>query len=96
MDDPSCWPEVLPRIQSLLNNTSSSTTGKTPNKIPHGFSPRRPLDLCSAVASPNTYVTHAKATNVISFAPANQKQHYDKRHQPIFMKVGVWAMLKLH
>ncbi len=56
MDDPSRWPEVLPWIQSLLNNTSSSTTGKTPNEIAYGFSPRRLLDLCSAIASPNTYV----------------------------------------
>ena len=96
MDDPSCWPEVLPQIQSLLNNTSSSTTGKTPNEIAYGFSPRRPLDLCSAVASPDTYVARAEATDAVSFALANQKEHYDRRHQPLFMKVGEWAMLKLH
>lgn len=45
LEDPALWPEVLPRFQSVLNNTFFSTTGKTPNKIAYGFSPRRPLDL---------------------------------------------------
>ena len=37
MENPSRWPEVLPRIQSLLNNTFFSTTGKTPNEIAYGI-----------------------------------------------------------
>lgn len=36
LDDPFRWPEVLPCIQSILNNTSSSTTSKTPNEIASG------------------------------------------------------------
>ena len=96
MDNPSCWPKVLPRIQSLLNNTSSLTTGKTLNEVAYVFSPRRPLDLCLALTLPNTYVACAKASDVISFALANQKEHYDGRQQPLFMRVGDWAMLRLH
>ncbi len=96
MDDPSRWPEVLPRIQSLLNNTSSSTTGKTLNEVAYGFSPRRPLDLYSATTLPDTYVACAAAADAISFALANHKEHYDRSHQPLFMKIGDWAMLKLH
>ena len=96
MEDTSRWPEVLPRIYSLLNNTSSSTTGKTPNEIAYGFSPRRPLDLCLAATSPNTYVARTGAADAIFFALANHKEHYDRSHQPLFMKVGDWAMLKLH
>ena len=45
IEDPSPWPEVLSRIQTLPNNTSSSTTRKTLNEIAYGFSPRRLLDL---------------------------------------------------
>ena len=71
MEDRSCWPEVLPRIQLLLNNISSFTTGKTPNKIAYKFSPKRPLDLCLAVALPNIYVARAEATDAISFALVN-------------------------
>ena len=96
MEDASRWPEVLPHIQSLLNNTSSSTTGKTPNKIAYGFSPRRPLDLCSAATLPDTYVARTGAADAIFFALANHKEHYNRSHQPLFMKVGDWAMLKLH
>ena len=88
MDDPSRWPEVLHRIQSLLNNTSSSTTGKTPNEIAYRFSPRRLLDLCSTTALPYTHVARTAAADAISFALANQKVHYDRSHQPLFMKVG--------
>ena len=96
MDDPSCWPEILPRIQSLLNNTSSSTTGKTPNKVAYDFLSRRPLDQCSALTLSNTYVAPAEASDTISFALANQKEHYNRSHQPLFMRVGDWAMLRLH
>ena len=96
MENPFRWPEVLPRIQSLLNNTSSTTTGKTPNEIAYRFSPRRTLDLYSTATRPDTYVAHTEATNAISFALANHKEHYDKSHQPLVMKVGDWAMLKLH
>ena len=27
---------------------------------------------------------------------SNQKTTYDRKHQPLFMKVGEWAMLRLH
>lgn len=70
------WPEMLPRIQSLLNNTSSTSMGKTPNGVAYGFSPRRPLDLCSTVTQLDAYVARTKATNAISFALTNQKEHY--------------------
>lgn len=86
--DASQWPEVLPRIQLLLNNTSSSTTEKMPNKIAYGFSARRLLDLCLAVTQPDTYVAHTEAVDTIFFALANHKEHYDRSHQPLFMKVG--------
>ena len=96
LEDPSLWPEVLPRIQSILNNTYSSTTGKTSNKIAYGFSPRRPFNLLSDSLLPNTFQAHADAADAISFALANQKAHYNRKHQPFFMKVGDWAMLKLY
>ena len=96
LEDASLWLEVLPRIQSILNNTSSSTTSKTPNEVAYSFSPRRPLDLLSDPLLPNILQARTDATDAISFALANQKAHYDRKHQPLFMKVGDWAMLKLH
>ena len=96
LEDASLWSEVLPPIQSILNNTSSSTTGKTPNEIAYDFSPRRPLDLLSDPSLPNTFQARSDATDGISFALANQKAHYDRKYQLIFIKIGDLAMLKLH
>lgn len=96
LKDPSCWPEILPCIQSILNHTLSSIMGKTPNKIAYGFSPRRLLDLISLSSLLDTYIAQADIADAISFAFANQKAHYDRKHQPLFMKVGDWAILKLH
>lgn len=96
MDDLFHWPEVLPRIQFLFNNTSSSITGKTLNKVAYGFSPRRSLDLCLTATSLNTSVTQTGAADAIFFALANHKKHFDRSHQSLFMKVGDWALLKLH
>ena len=80
----------------MLNNTLSSTTSKTPNKIAYGFLPRKPLDLISLSSRSNTFVARVDAADAIPFALANQKAHHDKKDQPLFMKIGDWAMLKLH
>ena len=96
LEDPFLWPEMLPRIQSIFNNTSSSITGKTLNEIAYGFFSRRPLNLLSDSLFPNTFQSRTDAADAISFALANQKAHYNRKHQPLFIKVGDWAMLKLH
>lgn len=70
--------------------------GKTLNKVAYGFSLKRPLDLYSTVSQPDIYVACTKAIDVISFALTNQKNHYDRTHQSLFIKVRDWAMLKLH
>lgn len=45
---------------------------------------------------PDTYVAHTRAADAISFALVNHKKHYDKSHQPLFINVRDWAILKLH
>lgn len=54
------------------------------------------MDPLLAVTIPNTDVARTNAADVISFALFNQKEQYDKKHQPLFLKVGDWAILKLH
>lgn len=78
--DPSRWPEVIPRIKFLLNNTSSSITRKTPNEIAYGFSPRKLLDLILATAMSNICVVRTDMANAILFALFNQKEHYDRKN----------------
>ena len=96
LENASLWPKVLPRIQFMLNNTFSLTMGKILNEIAYGFSLCRLLDLLSDPLLPNTFQACTDATNAISFALANQKAHYNRKHQPLFMKVGDWAMLRLY
>ena len=94
--DPSTWLQVLPRIQAIINNSFSLTTEKTSNELAYGFSSRRPLDLLAALPTLDALSARANTTKAISFALLNQKLAYDRRHQPLFMKVGKWALLQLH
>ena len=94
LDRPSKWPKVLPRLQSFLNN--SSATGLTPNEVAYGFTPNNPLDLLSASPMMNHFLARTTASDAIAFAQMSNKFHYDRKHQPMFLKVGDWALLKLH
>lgn len=96
IEDPSRQPKVLLQIQYLLNNISSSTTRKTTNEITYGFLPKRPLDLISTMTMPNTCVAHTDTTDTMSFTFFNQKVYYDRKHQPLFIKIGDQAIPKLH
>ena len=98
LDKPSLWPKILPRLQALLNNSSSSTTGKTPNELAYGFTPNTALDLLTPSSSktPEFLIARQSAKDAISFANANAKYHYDRHHQPMFFRVGDFAYLRLH
>ena len=97
LEKPSDWPKVLPRIQALLNNSPSSTTSKTPNELAYGFKLNRPLDLVAATESPQQpKLARIEAADAISFAQMHQKFHYDRRHQPMYLKQGDEAYLRLH
>lgn len=89
---------MLPRIQALLNNLTSSTTSKAPNEITYGFKLNRPLDLIAATErlSQQHKLARIDTTNAISFAQIHQKYHYDRRHQPIYIKKDNEAYLRLH
>ena len=99
LEKPSQWPTVLPRLQSLLNNSTSSN-GNTPNEVAYGFQPNTALDLLSKQAPVDIGVDRAgariAAEDAISFAQMNFKFHYDRKHQPMFMKVGDYALIRLH
>ena len=84
------------RIQSLLNNTSFSTSRKIPNKIAYRFFPKRPLNLYLATTVADTYITRTRAADSIYFAITNYKKYYNTSYQPLFIKVGNWAMLKFY
>lgn len=96
LDNPGLQPQVFRQIQAIINNTSSSSTSKTPNKVAYNFSPRRPLDLLAAFSTSDALAIRADVSKAISLALLKQKVTYDQKHQPLFIKVGEWAILQLY
>lgn len=80
MEDLFYWPKVLFRIEFLLNNTFSFTTGKTPHKIAYNFLSKRFLDLILAISMRNTYVARINAADAISFAFLDQTEYDRRKH----------------
>ena len=98
---PTDWPKVLPRMQALLNNLTSATTSKTPNELAYGFKLNRPLDLAAtadelATSTDKAKIARVEAADAISFAQMHQKFHYDRRHQPMYLRKGDEAFIRLH
>lgn len=98
MEDPTQWLKVLPEMQALLNNSVSATTNKSPNEISYGFQPNRPLDLLREATRDlqQPSLARIEAADAIIFAQTNQKHHYDRKHQPMYLAEGDWAYLRLH
>lgn len=71
--DASHQPKVLSCIQSILNNISFFTTGKTLNKIVYRFLSRRSSNLLSALPLPDIYIAQTNVVDAIFFTFANQK-----------------------
>lgn len=88
LKDPSQWPQVLSRIQAIINNSLFSITEKTPNKLAYGFTPWRFLDFLVALSTPNALAVRVDVIEAISFALFKQKFSYNCRHQPQFIKIG--------
>ena len=90
------WLKVLLRIQSLINNTESLFTTKTPNKVAFGFTPNRLLDLLAGSIKMNHEIAQVEVKSVISFAQVNFKHHYDYSHQPMNLKINNFVLLCLY
>jgi len=97
LGSPTDWPEVLSRIQAALNNAVSASTGLSPNEVIYGFKPNGVLDLVSPLNSlQSTTTTRIDAIDAIAFANMNIKRAYNRRHHPMFLRVGDFAHIKLH
>lgn len=98
LDKPEYWPEILLRLQALLNNSIVSTR-KSANKVAYGFTLNRPLDLLALPGSEigiDYTLSRISAVDIISFAQISVKYYYNRQHQPIFLKVGEYTLLRLY
>lgn len=97
LEKPSSWPKALPWLQGLLNNFKSSTTNKTLNKVAYRFTPNTALDLLKLLSTdPEFLISYTLARDAIVFANINSKYHYNRHHQPMFLKTGDQAFLRLY
>lgn len=107
MTDNRSWPSILSRLQAALNNSTSASTGKSPNEILYSFRLREPLDLAVASTQATLPMTYELLTNIrnaaridakdaIAFAAMAMKQLYDARHQQKSFKSGDMVNLRLH
>lgn len=105
MANNSEWPTVLPQLQTVLNNSTSATTGKSLNEVIYGLRLREPVDL--AATNNQTPITdealtttrnaaRADVKDAIAFAAMAMKQQYALQHQQRSFKVGNKVNLRLH
>lgn len=65
------WPQVIPCIQPIINNTSLLLAKKRLNKTAYGFFLYRPLDFLIMFPTPNTLTTCANIAEAIFFTLLN-------------------------
>lgn len=80
--------QVFSQIQAIINNISSSSTNKIPNKIAYNFFSCYFFDLLAVFPTPNILATCVDISKAISFALLNQKVTYNQKYQPLFMIIA--------
>ena len=102
LEKPADWPTVLPRMQAILNNSTSNSTGQSPNEVLYGRKVIEPIDPLAApnplseTFSSNEAPYRIGPRDAIDFANMKAKRHYDRKHTAMFLKVGDYAHLRLH
>ena len=96
LENPADWPNCIPQIQSVINNSTSSA-GKSPNEICYGFTPNFTIDFTKDEAVQRDLPkARISTSDALDFAVMNTKHNYDRKHTAMFLKVGEYALLRLH
>lgn len=98
LPNPANWEEGIGPIQSSVNNSRSSSTGKSPNEVVYGFTPTQSTDLVSTKAHTPLIAKFIRieVADAIAFSQMSAKWVYDKNHKSITLAVGDFALLRLH
>jgi hypothetical protein len=89
------WSRSLGQIQAAFNN-SIGPTGKTPNEIVYGFTPNFAPRLATDAQEIDIPLARIEVADALDLIALRDKAYYDRRHTPMFLKVGEWALLRLH
>lgn len=95
------WPNVLPAIQGINNNTPSTAIGKSLNKFACRFMLNRSVDQidCSFELSSKVLIPlqlRKEAKDSMNFTHLVYKKNYNRAHQPIFLEINNLVLLYLH
>ena len=98
------WDQILPYIQSIINNSANAITGMAPNELCYGFKVADPTSLLLAAEPPVSEEAFSKlrlikreeADDAMAFASISMKARYDSKHLALELKKGDSVFLKLH
>jgi hypothetical protein len=94
------WPGFLPFLRASMNNSINASTGISPNEYCYGFRLREPTDLINPTGQedPATarVILRQEAADAQAYANLRMKERFDSAHQPLQLKPGDWAFIKLH
>ena len=97
------WWQALPSLQAQLNNSFNAATEISPNEVKYDFKINEAVSLLQhETGQPITNFFEkrlkyrAEAADATAFANAKTKIYYDARHQPLMLKPGNRAYLRLN
>ena len=80
-----------------MNNATSATTGKSPNKVVYSFKFYSIVDLVSPLKVLGLAIyTRIEVYNAVAFANIFIKTFYDRKYHSIYLRVGDYAYIKLY
>jgi hypothetical protein len=92
--------EFLPAFKRVFNNSVNASTGRSPNEIIYGFNLTDSFGVVTDGEAKKfeeeRKIHQQEAQDLIAWANLAMKFCYDKRHIPLLLNPGDFAMLKLY
>lgn len=79
------WDRVLPAVQSKINSSSKTSTGRSPYELMYGTAIRQSWNLLRRL-SPQNFTLYMDADEALKFTAVAMKQTYDQRHSLMHFK----------
>jgi hypothetical protein len=100
MDD---WVRYLAEAEYVINNSSNSSTNKSPNEILYGFKLRSPVDNVAATVTDDSpdkiavdrMIARVDAEDAAKHAAFHIARHYNRKHKDIEFDKGALVFLRL-
>ena len=97
------WDDILPYVQSIMNNSPSSVTGIAPNELCYGFRINDTTNMLLTDPGLPAEGFHQlrlakreEAEDAMAFASISTKHRYDEKHLELKVRKGDRVFLRLH